>query len=103
MVVKSSVASSAPSSTNKSKMPLSTSLMRASGRSILLMTTMGRRPQAKALRKTKRVCGMTPSDESTSSRQPSAILSTRSTSPPKSAWPGVSMRLMRYVLPSGAA
>src|SRR5206468_798684 len=32
-----------------------------------------------------------PSAASTSSRAPSAIFSTRSTSPPKSAWPGVSM------------
>ena len=35
-----------------------------------------------------------PSAASTSSRQPSAIFRTRSTSPPKSAWPGVSMRLI---------
>ena len=31
-----------------------------------------------------------------------AMLSTRSTSPPKSAWPGVSIRLIRYVSPLAA-
>ena len=47
---------------------------------------------------TKRVWGMGPSKASTSSSTPSAIFSTRSTSPPKSAWPGVSIRLMRVSL-----
>ena len=37
---------------------------------------------------------MGPSTASTSNRQPSAIFMTRSTSPPKSAWPGVSMMLI---------
>src|SRR3954471_9914286 len=64
--------------------------MRASGRSTLLTTrTTGRRPSS-ALRRTKRVCGSGPSDASTSSRTPSTIVRPRSTSPPKSAWPGVS-------------
>jgi hypothetical protein len=45
------------------------------------------------LRSTKRVWGIGPSTESTSSSTPSHMLSTRSTSPPKSAWPGVSMML----------
>ena len=40
---------------------------------------------------TKRVCGMGPSAASTSNNTPFTILSTRSTSPPKSAWPGVSI------------
>ena len=53
--------------------------------------------QFERLLSTKRVCGMGPSKASTSSRTPSAIFSTRSTSPPKSAWPGVSMMLMRQV------
>ena len=35
-----------------------------------------------------------PSDASTSSRTPSTILRARSTSPPKSAWPGVSTMLI---------
>ena len=37
---------------------------------------------------------MGPSNASTMSRAPSAMFSTRSTSPPKSAWPGVSMTLI---------
>ena len=49
MVGKSRVASSASSSTNRSKTPLSTSTGRASGRSILLMTTMGRRSAVERL------------------------------------------------------
>ena len=44
---------------------------------------------------TKRVWGMGPSKASTSSSTESTIFSTRSTSPPKSAWPGVSTMLMR--------
>ncbi len=53
----------------------------------------------RALRSTNRVCGSGPSDASTSSTMPSTIESPRSTSPPKSAWPGVSMMLI--VMPSG--
>ncbi len=71
-----------------------TSLERASERSILLITTIGGSPRSNALRSTKRVCGNGPSAASTSRTTPSAIDSTRSTSPPKSAWPGVSMMLI---------
>ena len=53
-----------------------------------------------ALRSTNRVWGSGPSLASTSSTMPSTIDSPRSTSPPKSAWPGVSMMLI--VMPSGA-
>src|SRR3954468_20636284 len=67
--------------------------MRASGRSILLITRMTGSRASSALRRTKRVCGSGPSDASTSSRIPSTIVSPRSTSPPKSAWPGVSTML----------
>src|SRR4051795_2863873 len=70
-----------------------TSLMRASGRSILLITRITGRRASSALRSTKRVCGSGPSLASTSSRIPSTIVSPRSTSPPKSAWPGVSTML----------
>src|ERR1700712_3166265 len=71
-----------------------TSEMRASGRSTLLITrTTGSRASS-ALRSTKRVCGSGPSLASTSSSTPSTIVSPRSTSPPKSAWPGVSMMLI---------
>src|SRR3954454_20525855 len=67
--------------------------MRASGRSTLLTTRMTGRRASSALRSTKRVCGSGPSLASTSSRTPSTIVSPRSTSPPKSAWPGVSTML----------
>ena len=70
---------------------------RASGRSILLITTIGRMWQANALRSTNLVCGIGPSKASTRTRAPSAICSVRSTSPPKSAWPGVSMMLILIV------
>ena len=53
-----------------------------------------------ALRSTNRVCGSGPSEASTSSTMPSTMESPRSTSPPKSAWPGVSMMLI--VMPSGS-
>ena len=58
------------------------------------MTTIGRSPHSKAFDSTNRVCGIGPSAASTSTSAPSAIRSTRSTSPPKSAWPGVSMMLI---------
>ena len=63
-------------------------LGRASGRSILLITTIGFSPHSRALESTNRVCGIGPSAASTSTSAPSAMRSTRSTSPPKSAWPG---------------
>ncbi len=71
-----------------------TSWMRASCRSILLMTTIGLRLSSRAFFSTNRVCGIGPSEESTSRRTPSTILRTRSTSPPKSEWPGVSTMLI---------
>jgi hypothetical protein len=46
---------------------------------------------------TNRVCGIVPSKASTTSSTPSTIFITRSTSPPKSAWPGVSRMLIWYV------
>ena len=72
----------------------SVSLGWASERSILLMTTMGLRPSFSALDRTNLVCGMTDSAASTSSTTPSTIDRMRSTSPPKSAWPGVSTILI---------
>ena len=62
------------------------------------MTTIGVSRRSSALRSTKRVCGSGPSDASTSSITPSTIDSVRSTSPPKSAWPGVSTMLIRMSL-----
>ena len=68
---------------------------RASERSTLLISTIGRRPRRSALPSTNLVCGIGPSAASTSSTTPSTIDRMRSTSPPKSAWPGVSTMLMR--------
>ena len=73
---------------------------RASGRSILLTTTIGFRPSASALPVTNLVCGIGPSAESTSRMTPSTIDRMRSTSAPKSAWPGVSTMLIWVVSPS---
>ena len=72
-----------------------TSVGRASGRSTLLMTTIGFKPIFSALETTNLVCGIGPSAASTSTQAPSTMLRMRSTSPPKSAWPGVSTMLMR--------
>src|ERR1700759_431296 len=71
-----------------------TSAMRASGRSTLLMTRMTGRFASRVLRSTNRVCGSGPSLASTSSTTPSTMDRPRSTSPPKSARPGVSTMLM---------
>ncbi len=68
--------------------------MRASGRSTLLMTRTTGSLASSVLRSTNRVCGSGPSLASTSSTTPSTMDSPRSTSPPKSAWPGVSTMLM---------
>ena len=78
----------APSLSNSSNVWSTTQPGREPGRSILFTTTMALCPSASALRVTKRVWGMGPSTASTSSSTPSTIDSTRSTSPPKSAWPG---------------
>src|SRR5919202_1413130 len=79
-----------------------TSAIRASGRSTLLTTRMTGSRACRALRSTNRVCGSGPSDASTSSAMPSTMDSPRSTSPPKSAWPGVSM-MLNVTPPSGAS
>ena len=67
---------------------------RASGRSILLMTQITGSRASSVLRSTKRVWGRGPSLASTRSSTPSTMVRPRSTSPPKSAWPGVSTMLM---------
>ena len=69
------------------------------GRSTLLTQRMTGSRAVSALRRTNRVCGSGPSEASTSRTTPSTMLRPRSTSPPKSAWPGVSMMLI--VTPSG--
>jgi hypothetical protein len=63
----------------------------------LLTTTIGCRPCCSAFIVTNRVCGIGPSTASTSNSTPSTMPRTRSTSPPKSAWPGVSTMLMLRV------
>src|SRR3970040_20813 len=62
---------------------------RASGLSILLMTTMILWPRARALLRTNLVWGIGPSWASIRKRQPSASFRTRSPSPAKVASPGV--------------
>ena len=94
-VGKSSCASVAPSAANRSNTSLCTVCARWSGRSTLLITTIGRSPRRSALPSTNLVCGIGPSAASTSSSTPSTMDRMRSTSPPKSAWPGVSTMLMR--------
>ncbi len=95
MIGKSSCSSVASSAANRSKHSLTTSLGRASGLSTLLTQTIGFRPIFSALPTTNLVCGIGPSAASTSTIAPSTIDRMRSTSPPKSAWPGVSTMLMR--------
>ncbi len=73
----------------------STSSGRASARSTLLSTTTAGSSAARLFASTYLVWGRGPSAASTSSNTPSTSASARSTSPPKSAWPGVSTRLMR--------
>ncbi len=92
---KSSCSSPASRAANRSNTSFTTALGRASDRSTLLMTTIGRRPTLSAFDTTNLVCGSGPSAASTSTSAPSTILRMRSTSPPKSAWPGVSTMLMR--------
>src|SRR5439155_3268356 len=75
---------------------------RASLRSTLLTTSTTGSFASSALRRTKRVCGSGPSLASTRSRTPSTIVSPRSTSPPKSAWPGVST-MFTFVSPTWTA
>ena len=92
---KSSCSSSASSAANRSKTSSTTQSGRAaSGLSTLLTTTIGRRPSASAFMVTNLVCGIGPSAASTSSTTPSTMERMRSTSPPKSAWPGTCRRCL---------
>ena len=90
----SSCASSASKSRNSSKTSSITSVGLASGRSILLIQTITGSFISKAFLKTNLVCGIAPSKASTTKITPFTILRTRSTSPPKSACPGVSIILI---------
>ena len=58
------------------------------------MSTIIFKPSSRALDNTNLVCGIGPSAASTMSKAPSTIPKTRSTSPPKSACPGVSTTLI---------
>ncbi len=86
--------SSASRSRKSSYTSFTTSVIRASGRSTLLTTSNTGSRASSALRSTKRVCGSGPSLASTRSSTPSTMRRPRSTSPPKSAWPGVSTMLI---------
>ena len=57
---------------------------------ILLTTNIGVTCASNAFLRTNLVCGIVPSYASTTSNTPSTIFIILSTSPPKSAWPGVS-------------
>src|ERR1035437_389624 len=87
-------ASFASSSMNRSSTSSCTRMGSAPGRSILLITMIGVRPSASALRSTNLVCGIGPSKASTTRRTPSTMRRMRSTSPPKSECPGVSTMLI---------
>src|SRR5437879_3991632 len=96
----SACSSVAPRSRKRSNVSFRTWFGRAWGRSILLTTRMARWPRRSAWRSTNLVCGIGPSTASTSSSTPSTMFMIRSTSPPKSAWPGVSTMLIftpRYI------
>ena len=94
IVRKSSWSSLALRENMRSKTSSWTSSGRQFGLSTLFTTTIGFLPMLSAFWSTNLVWGMQPSNASTRSRTPSAIFSTRSTSPPKSLWPGVSIILI---------
>ena len=81
-------------SVNKSKTLSNAVKGSAAGLSILLITTIIFKPSSKALERTNLVWGIGPSAASTINKAPSTIPKTRSTSPPKSACPGVSTTLI---------
>ena len=68
--------------------------LRMSARVVTLLMQSTTGILASALRSTNRVWGSGPSEASTSRTTPSTMDRPRSTSPPKSAWPGVSMMLI---------
>ena len=90
----SSCSSDASKSMRSSKTSSITSSGRASGRSILLIHTITWRSNSRAFFRTNFVWGIAPSKASTKRITPSTIFNTRSTSPPKSACPGVSIMLI---------
>ena len=93
-VVKSACSSVAPRSRKSSSTCSSARAGSAAGLSILLSTKIGFKPSSSDFLSTKRVCGIGPSCASTTKSTESIERSTRSTSDPKSAWPGVSTMLI---------
>ena len=81
----------APKSINRSYTSFTTSLIRASGLSILLITKIIGISLSRAFFKTNLVWGRGPSLASTNRSAPSTRFKLLSTSPPKSACPGVSI------------
>ena len=90
MIGKSKILLFAPSSTKRSNVLLIVCSILISFRSNLLITTIVFRFLAIACLRTNLVCGFGPSAASTRRRTPSTMFIMRSTSPPKSACPGVS-------------
>ena len=95
---KSIKSSRSVSSVNKSNTLSSAVRGSAAGLSILFITTMIFKPNSSAFESTNLVCGIGPSAASTINSAPSTIPNTRSTSPPKSACPGVSTTLILVFL-----
>ena len=91
---RSNCSSDASKSIRSSNTSSITSSGLASGLSILLTQQITGRSSSNAFIRTNLVCGIAPSNASTTRITPFTILRTRSTSPPKSAWPGVSMILI---------
>ena len=98
MILKSNCSSVAPNSMNSSMICSVSSTSSNSPLSILFTTTSTFLPRPSAFFKTYLVCGIQPSMASTSKSTPSTMDKMRSTSPPKSAWPGVSMMLIFFPL-----
>ena len=94
MIGNSICLSFASKSINKSYTSSTTSSIRASGLSILLIAKITGKSLSRAFFKTNLVWGKGPSLESTKRSTPSTKLRLLSTSPPKSAWPGVSTILI---------
>ena len=92
---KSNCSSEASRLANKSKHSSKARSGSPSGLSTLFTTTIGLKPKANAFDVTNFVCGIGPSAASTSNITPSTIERIRSTSPPKSACPGVSTIFIR--------
>ena len=87
---KSNCSSFASNSINSSITWSNTFCGSAPGLSILFITTIGFKFNANDFFNTSLVCGIAPSNASTNKSTPSTVFNTLSTSPPKSACPGVS-------------